>query len=236
MRPKKKLTIAEVIGSNIKKIRVSKGLKVRKLAADMGVAVQSWYKWERGEVVPEDENQLKIAACLGVTVDDIRRGIGGSADAVDFLGGSGGNALGPATTAAKKTDIPVIGLVACNVSGWYSPRPLAVRAPLPVAYDDSENLFAVLAVGDSMNPDGIREGYLLYCDGMASPESGDAVYVRTRDGKATVKRFVKLDDSWLILQGWLDPDKSGAQKPFTNQYARDFVDFLACVVMVRRKA
>lgn len=236
MRPGKKLTIAEVIGNNIKKIRVSKNLKVRDLAAKMNVAVQSWYKWERGEVVPEDENQLRIASCLGVSMDDIRRGIGGLSEGADHFTVPDDDAYGSGKAAGKKTDIPVIGLVACGVTGWYSPRPLAVRAPLPIAYDNPDNLFAVLAVGDSMNPDGIREGYLLYCDGMARPESGDAVYVRTHDGNATVKRFIRLDDEWLTLQGWLDPDKGGMQKPFTKQYATDFVDFVACVIMVRRKA
>ena len=132
--------------------------------------------------------------------------------------------------------IPVIGLVSCNVTGWYNPRPLAVRAQLPMEYDSPKNLFAVIAVGCSMEPDGIKEGYLLFCDGTVSPEGGDAVYVKTRDGTATVKRFIKRDAEWIYLQGWLDPDERGIQKPFTNKYALEFVESVSCVVMIRRRA
>lgn len=132
--------------------------------------------------------------------------------------------------------IPVIGLAACGVERWNHPQPLAFSVPAPTGYKNPERLFAVVAVGQSMVPDGIREGYLLYCDPFVKPAAGDAVFVKTTDNKVTVKRLLRTDNQWLSLQGWLEPDKDGVQKPYTDQLALGYIDSIACVVMVRRKA
>lgn len=236
MRPRKHMSIAEIIGRNIKRHRLIKGLKVKDLAKAMNIAVQSWYKWERGDVIPEDMNQLRIAATLGVGVDDIRMGIGTPPDFVDADEGKGVRSLPPSPSRKEKSRVPVIGLASSDISGWYNPMPLAVRAPPPVDYDTPDSLFAVLAMGEGMEPDGIRAGYLLYCDATKNPEPGDAVYVRTRDGNAAIKRFLKRDGDWLLFQGWLDPDRCGNQEPHISKYAKEYVANLACVVVVRRKA
>lgn len=236
MRPRKHLSTAQTMGGNIKRLRLLKELKIKELAKAMHVAVQSWYKWERGEVIPEDENQLKIAALLQVGVDDIRRGIGA---APVFLADDGREEVKPAPDSREaegSAHIPVIGLATCGISGWYNPMPLAVRAPPPVDYENPESLFAVLAAGEDMEPDGIRAGYLLYCDALVKPEPGDAVYVRTRDGNAAIKRFLKHDGHWVMFQGWFDPDQSGDQRPCISKYDSDFVEYVASVVVVRRKA
>lgn len=236
MRPRKHMSIAGIMGRNIKRHRLITGLKVKDLAKDMNIAVQSWYKWERGEVVPEDMNQLRIAAILNVGMDDIRMGIGALPDFVCTDEEDDAGAPPPLPVRGEKAQVPVIGLASCNISGWYNPMPLAVRAPPPVDYDTPDSLFAVLAMGEGMEPDGIRAGYLLYCDSTKSPEPGDAVYVRTTDGNAAIKRFLKRDGGWLLLQGWLEPDKCGNQEPHISKYAEDYVAYLASVVVVRRKA
>lgn len=233
MHAKKKSPIATTLGDNIKRIRLANGFNVKELASKMRVTVQSWYKWERGEVIPEEENQLKIAATMGVALNDVRRGIGDEGQESENDQRSGDEMD---KRIRVVPDIPVIGLVSCSTVGWYQPKPLAVRAPTIPDDVNPERLFAVLAVGTSMIPDGIREGYLLYCDTMAKPEKGDAVYVKTKDGNVSVKRLASIDENWLVLHGWLDPDKNGNQKPFKTKISREFVDMIACVVLIRRKA
>lgn len=131
--------------------------------------------------------------------------------------------------------VPLIGLAACGLTGWYNPGPLAMRVPLPVG-GHAEGLFAVLAVGTSMQPDGIRQGYVLFCDPALTPEMGDAVFIQKTDGTASVKHFKGQDDDWVNLQGWLEPDASGTQKPYTERLSRGSVTSMACVVLVKRKA
>lgn len=141
----------------------------------------------------------------------------------------------PESTGATYPEVPVIGLAACSLAGWYNPGPLAIRMPFPVGYH-AEGLFAVLAVGASMQPDGIRQGYVLFCDPTLTPEAGDAVFIQKIDGTVSVKHFKGRDDSWIHLQGWLDPDANGVQKPYTERLSQSSIASVACVVFVKRKA
>ena len=219
------------IGDIIKLYRQKKfpGHGGQKQAADaLGIGKAGWNHYEKAERLSRS-TLAKIAKVLDVSVDDL---VFQSSDRDD----QPIEILPSSTRTRPPYSIPVVGLAACDVQGWYSPQPLALRAPLPVEYEHPENLFAVIAVGQSMIPDGIREGFLLFCDESATPVAGDAVYVKTTDGKATIKRFVKMDVDWLTLQGWLDQDKNGVQKIFTSKFARNTIQLIACVMMVKRKA
>ena len=137
---------------------------------------------------------------------------------------------------AARQYIPVTGLATCDMAGWYNANPIAFNVPMPKGYADVKDVFAVIAIGTSMQPDGIREGYLLFCDPKLAPNPGDAVFVKSRDGKATIKRFIKADEKELTLQGWLDPNSDGEQKPYTMVLSNDYVEMIACVVIVQRRA
>lgn len=220
-------TLAAIIGKRIESIRKShpERFTQTQCAEKIGVKQQMWSKWESGLNVPNTVYQMKIADLFGVTLDFLlgRTSVPGNAQAV-------------ADGKPEAYTVPILGLAACGVSGWFNPRQVAVLAPLPSGYGTADDLFAVIAIGQSMEPDGIRDGYLLYCKFAAEPQRNDAVFVKTKDGTATVKRFIGRDDEWLTLQGWLDPDKNGSQKPFTNKYANSYIESIACVVIVKRKA
>ena len=137
---------------------------------------------------------------------------------------------------AKGTNLPVLGLAACGMSGWYNPGPMGFRLSLPVDYPYSPALFAVIAVGTSTQPEGIKPGFVLFCDPVVPPTANDAVYVEKKDGTASVKTYKKQDDKWLYLQGWLPPDEEGVQKPYFEQLFLETVSKMACVILVKRKA
>jgi transcriptional regulator with XRE-family HTH domain len=199
-------------------------------AGRIGVKQQMWSKWESGQNIPSTEYQWRIADLFGITLDQLCGRDEFPVPAAPFA---------PRDRSAAPADprtVPVIGLAACDVSGWFNTGPLAMRAPLPPDYPCAGSLFAVVAVGSSMVPDGIHAGFLIYCDSCVKPDPGDAVFVKTADGKATLKRFIQQDAEWVTLQGWLDPDKTGAQRPYTNQLAVSFIQTMATVIMVRRKA
>ncbi len=203
-------------------------------ASRIGVKQQMWSKWESGQNIPSTEYQWRIADLFGITLDQLCGRDGGAAQS-GAVSGAPGAEKGDAAASNGKT-VSVIGLAACDIVGWYNPGPLAVRAPLPPDYTHAGKVFAVVAAGNSMAPDGIRSGFLVYSDPEIRPEPGDAVFVKTTDGKATIKRFIQQDSEWVTLQGWLDPDKTGAQRPYTNQFALSFIHTLATIILVRRKA
>lgn len=131
--------------------------------------------------------------------------------------------------------VPVMGLASCGLAGWYNPGPLAIRMPLP-AGSQSEGMFAVLAVGTSMQPEGIKQGHVLFCDPSSPPDEGDAVFIEKADGTVSVKQFKGREGSWIHLQGWLEPDAGGVQKPYIEKLSEETVAVMASVVYVKRKA
>lgn len=182
-----------------------------------------------GKTEPSPSALLKIAKAFGIDPTWLAWG--------DLYNGYAPPAIPllPMTGAGGRSSVPLIGLAACGVSGWYNTQAFAIKAPLAFEETGKGSLFAVVAVGNSMRPDGIREGYVVYCDTGVVPQSGDAAYIKVKDGTASIKRFLKKDAQWCYLQGWLDPDAAGVQKEYTEKRSLATIDTIACVVMVRRK-
>lgn len=61
------------VGSQIKKCRKDSGLSKQQFADEMGCALQTIYRWENGERIPDVPTLLKIAKVLGVKLDDLVR-------------------------------------------------------------------------------------------------------------------------------------------------------------------
>lgn len=134
------------------------------------------------------------------------------------------------------TTIQVLGLASCGISGWYNAGPLAIRIPVPIPYPNAKNLLAIIAIGTSMQPDGIRQGYLVFCDPNITPQNNDAIYIEQNDGRVSIKKYLGKSDKWLYLQGWMEPDNEGIQKPYTEKILLEIVKKIATVVLVQRKA
>ena len=138
----------------------------------------------------------------------------------------------PLRLSSKERKLPVIGLAACSLKGWYNTGSLALSVSVPIEYA-TPAMFAVLAVGMSMQPGGIRQGHVALCDPDVPPEAEQPVFIKKKDGTASIKLYRGQNEQWLILQGWLDPSEDGTQKAYTEQLALDTVAQIASVVMVR---
>ncbi len=233
----------------------------KKCAAQIGASQQMWATWESGTKMPSFEYQEAITKLFKVEMEDLWKKKSVSlenmtveemvdkktelqeqiaeidkalADTTPMEG------LSPAGTLGQQEpdtvyQIPLIGLAACNVVGWYEEKPLAFRAPaIPGA--NHQNLFAIVAEGTSMIPEGVREGYLLYCDPNLEPNPNDLVCVRAIDGTVTVKKFISRDDEYIHMQGWNDPQKDGRQKVMNIAYSNVYIKSVAVVIIVRRRA
>ena len=136
----------------------------------------------------------------------------------------------------RSQEVPVIGLGSCGKIGWYSPEQLALRIVMPVDYPYTPTLFGVLAVGKSMQPEGIRQGFVLFCNPEANIETGDVVFVELKNNLTSVKKFLKIEKQEIHLQGWNDPAPDGTQTPYFEVMAMENVKRMSCVIAVKRKA
>lgn len=127
--------------------------------------------------------------------------------------------------------LPLTGLAECGIQGWF--REARLRAPVVVPRVGT-GWMAVMAVGNSMIPAGIREGHILFCDPAQPPVEGEPVYVLRADGAASIKLWRGMaNNDFAVLQGWLPPDEQGNQKPYLDQLAPGQILKLAPVIYVR---
>ena len=59
------------IGESIRKARKEKGIKQKKLAADIGVTPKVMSFWESGRSFPHIMNCISLADALGITLDEL---------------------------------------------------------------------------------------------------------------------------------------------------------------------
>lgn len=135
--------------------------------------------------------------------------------------------------AAAPQPLRLIGLAECGLKGWYQGDSMAVTVTRPGDLVDPA-AFAVIAIGRSMEPEGIRAGYLCFCSPSTPATEGDAVYIGRRDGKGSIKRFRALGGGWLTLEGWV-AEGDAPLAPYTEKVALSEVNRLAPVIYVKRK-
>ncbi len=142
--------------------------------------------------------------------------------------------------AAGHAAVPVIGLATCGYQGWFNPNDIALNTSIP-AVDARPGMFAVIAIGPSMQPEGIRHGFVVLCDPNLTPRKGDVVYVERRDLEegtvhASLKLFVSRDDDWVYLSSWSEPDRDGCQEMEFAELSTRYLGRLVVVAMVKRRA
>lgn len=138
--------------------------------------------------------------------------------------------------AHAKKGLEVVGLATCGLIDWYNPRPVAVDASL----DTGAEAFGVIAIGQSLEPEGIKQGFVAICDPGERLEPDDVVYVEQLEpdtGKilASLKVYLKRDEKWIYLKSWLPPDEKGYQKPVTTQLSVDVAGRIIPAVTIKRK-
>ncbi len=234
------------LGERIAQVR---GTVPRRLFAKaLGIHPQTLYLYEKNKRDIGIEAINRICETYAISVEWITQGIGAMKSGEDsshrVWRDDAPSQQEPFTArdpaqpflSAKGREVPVLGLAACGLSGWYNPGPMAFRLPFPTDHPHSPGLFAVIAIGTSMQPEGIKQGFVLFCDPSMPPAHNDVVFVEKKDGTASVKTYKKQDDKWLYLQGWLPPNDEGIQKAYSEQLDMETVKTIACVVLVKRKA
>lgn len=65
-----KLLKSRLIGSNFKNLLISKRLKKYRIAKDCGITYRTLLNWQKGIVIPSDENAIIVGRYLGLIKPD----------------------------------------------------------------------------------------------------------------------------------------------------------------------
>lgn len=130
--------------------------------------------------------------------------------------------------------VPLIGLAACGHELWTRER-MNLTVPRPGDHAHNPDLFAVVATGYSMRPAGIEPGYILYCDPHTRLDERDIVLVEKFDDTVTLKKFLRVEGAWTILQAWIPPNSAGEQESYTLPVLTDKIKRLVSVVYIKCK-
>lgn len=205
------------IADRLRRVREHFSLSGTQMAERVGLNDRkTWSRYETGDTRPNSDTLAGLQA-MGVDANWLLSGEG------DMLTASRSRVAGT---------VPVIGLAECGLRGWFQEASTGLFAAAPAAVAADPDGIAVIAAGTSMLPVGIRPGDLAFCR-PADPEEGDSVLVALTDGTLSIKRWVGTAGGWAAVQGWLPPDASGMQMPYTDQRRLDQIRRVLRVVMVQ---
>lgn len=170
-------------GENIKKARLKAGWTQKQLGEKMGITLQTVAQWETGRRTPKFETLQKLAAALGVSVNDL---------------------LDSSETAAAPTippgfepfpdlvSVPLVGSIACGTP-ILAKQNIEKHVSVPEKWHAD---FVLACHGDSMSPH-IKDGDLVAIRKQPEVESGEIAAVRIGE-EATLKRFYRQGNAVLL--------------------------------------
>ncbi|MEZ6854180.1 helix-turn-helix domain-containing protein [Halodesulfovibrio aestuarii] len=209
--------------SAIDRIKLAIGAKTNaELARDLDVWAGDIEEWPKNRVIPREWHN-KLLKKYGLSPSWINSG--------KFPTNA---EIPPAPPVVKGRILPVTGLATCGVQGWECKNELALT--VDTTQDLSAKAFAVIPTGNSMEPEGIREGYICYVDPEREPVPNDAVYIERKDHTATIKLYRGSSPdrpNFTRVSGWLE-DNGRRFEIFIDE-ANDNIALLAPVVIVKRK-
>ena len=148
----------------------------------------------------------------------------------------------PATLQESRLDrfdpgvnLPVRGWARCSIFGHLEDeRKFPERLmPVGVRERDADSFYAV-ALGVSMAPEGIGPGDFCLVSPNTPLQVGSRVWLKDRQGRATIKRLLADDGTSYSVRGWLPPEGRGRQKSYDDQWVKTNVAAHGTVLAVYR--
>lgn len=177
---------------NLKKYRKQKGLSQADVAQLLGIAQNSYSRYENGSRQPDIEMLQKLASLYGCTVDDLLS---------DKPQESFGRpiVIKPEPEYEAVVSLPIVASLRCGFGHAGEPYYVIGHKNVPISYVKKwgQNLVLSEAVGDSMSPT-IRPHDLMVCCPGDWWEDGMVVVVNVNDSD-TVKRIYQSEDGGIDL-------------------------------------
>ena len=128
--------------------------------------------------------------------------------------------------------LPIHGLSEAKQKGWYQSLEWATSLSLDMKDDKA---FAIVARGDEMVPEGIREGTVCVCAPGEKPQRGDVVYVERMDGYSALRVYGDQERDWVMFKGYLPADEGGSQLPYNDKIQKSHIKTIAPVVIIKKR-
>lgn len=205
------------LNEKLRQLRKERRLNQDDVAAALSISRRSYGLYELGKTLPDAARLAQLGIFFQVSTDWLL-----SDDAA------------PDTGMGQKKELPLLGLAACSVAGWYKPQ-IVQGMSVPMPADELADGFVVTATGDSLLPEGVKPGYMCYCAPHLTAKAGDIVYIKEVSGRASMKVFRGRDAQWLTLDGYFPPDEMGAQARYTERRAMSQIVDIVPVMFIRRK-
>ena len=185
---------------NLRKYRKQKGLSQADFAKMLGIAQNSYSRYENGSRQPDVDMLNKMADILGVSVDMIL-GRGDNAEAPDKQPPSFGRPIQIKYEPEYENEVflPIVASLRCGFGSSGEPCCVVGKKGVPASYIKKWGKDIVLneAVGDSMSPT-IRPHDLMVCYPGDWWDDGMVVIANVNDSD-TVKRIYRAEDGGIDL-------------------------------------
>lgn len=206
-----------MLTERLREVRQKLSLSQKEMAERLGIGFRSWQDYESGRRIP-GSSVVEALCHLGVNAN--------------WLLSGGGDAFAKTQAAVM---LPLRGLATCGMKGWFQQGELLTQIPAPADLADDSEAFAVVAQGVSLQPEGIRAGYVCFCSPKLSPKEGDIIYVQDRRGYAAMKVYQGEREGWLHLQGWLPAEGNECQKIYVEQRLKSDLICMAPAIYIKRR-
>ena len=223
--------------NNLKKLRKERGISQREVAAQLGIAQNSYSRYENGSRQPDIEQLNKLADFFGVSVDVIL-GREESSDTTPLKVIDPSDFPPKVLTSTPMPDldretvkIPILGCVRAgydyfaeeNIEGF-----MYVEDRLKATYPDA---FCLRVTGDSMEPT-LSHGDILICSPNVRVRTGDLAIICVNGDIGTVKR-VRIDRTGITL---IPDNKQYKERKYTPEQVESYpVTIQAKVLECRRR-
>ena len=176
---------------SLRKLRKQKGYSQADIADALGIAQNSYSRYENGQRQPDIDMLQKLSKIFGVTVDDLLKNTEPIAFGKQIK-------IEPELFAEDEILIPVVASLRCGF-GRSGEATFRDRKPVPKSYVKrwGKDIVYYEAVGESMMPT-ITPGDLLITVPGSVWEDGWVVVVDVNDSD-TVKRIYRADDGGINL-------------------------------------
>ncbi len=177
-----------LIGERLKAARELAGLTQSQVAERLSVSEMTVYRWETGRFEP---SFAKLQALAGLLQQPMEGLLGGTP------------AAGESNLSAPIAHVRLKGYVSAGLSreNWD-----ADLGTVPVSEQvalEYPGLYALVVSGDSLEPQGIRSGDLLFLNPSANLRSNKLYVIRTETGELSL-RVISLEEGRILLRSGFD--------------------------------
>lgn len=130
------------------------------------------------------------------------------------------------------SSVPLRGFGDSAEPGWF--HEITYKISTAMEWPDPD-LFAIVAADDSLKSEGISKGVTCIVSPNTRAQKGDIVFVRRKDGAATLKIFESEDSEWLYVRGYMDPVDEAENVDSKESVKKATVEDYGPVICIKRR-